>query len=258
MLGASLLERSSRGVELTDCGRLLLARARAIFDEIRQGVKDIERRSDPASGEVRIGTTEPLTVVLSKSITRLSLKYPKISYHVTVGDTTTQVRLLRERALDVVITRWTESDDADDLSVELLYRAALAVMADRRHPLTRRRGLELADLYQEQWTLSPPDSFLGRIVVDAFRRKKLEIPPAVVITLSVLMRLNLLASGRFLSVLPATMLDHRSTRDWLRALDVDLKESIGPVALITLRRRAASGALALFQQSCREVCKTIS
>ncbi len=206
------------------------------------GASLLERTS---RGEVRIGTTEPLTVVLSESITQLSRQYPKISYDVTVGDTTSQVRLLRERAIDVVITRWSESDWADDLSVEVLYRSALAVMADRCHPLIQRKRLQLADLFDEQWTLSPPDSFLGRIVVDAS-------------TLSILMRLNLLASGRFLSVLPTTMLDHRSTRDWLRALDVDLKESMDPVAAITLKKRTAGGALALFQQACREVCKTIS
>src|SRR4051794_19063112 len=59
MFGASLLDRSSRGVELTPCGRLLLDRARIIFDEVRQGASDIEHISDPARGEVRIGTTEP-------------------------------------------------------------------------------------------------------------------------------------------------------------------------------------------------------
>src|SRR5690349_9866710 len=55
-VGAALLDRSSRGVELTECGRLLLGRARNIFDEVRQGVEDIAAVSDPTQGEIRIGT----------------------------------------------------------------------------------------------------------------------------------------------------------------------------------------------------------
>src|SRR3954471_24198516 len=60
-LGAPLLDRSSRGVELTECGRLLVERGRVIFDEVRQGVLDIEHLSDATRGEVRIGTSEPVT-----------------------------------------------------------------------------------------------------------------------------------------------------------------------------------------------------
>jgi len=56
-LGVRLLERNRRGVELTESGRAILNRSHAAFDELRQGVKDIEFLADPTSGEVRIGTS---------------------------------------------------------------------------------------------------------------------------------------------------------------------------------------------------------
>lgn len=77
-LGTRLLERSSVGVELTAAGRMLVDRARLIFDEVRQGVKDIEYLSDPARGEVRIGITEPNTSFLSQTIARMTRLYPNI------------------------------------------------------------------------------------------------------------------------------------------------------------------------------------
>src|SRR5258706_7276600 len=79
-LGPALLDRSSRGVELTDCGHLLIERARVVFDEVRQGVSDIESMSDPTRGEIRLGTTEPLNVVASEIVSLLSRKYPPITY----------------------------------------------------------------------------------------------------------------------------------------------------------------------------------
>ena len=54
-LGAPLLDRSARGVELTEHGRVLVDRTRVIFDEIQQGIKEIEHLADPTRGEVRIG-----------------------------------------------------------------------------------------------------------------------------------------------------------------------------------------------------------
>src|SRR5262245_55093087 len=59
-LGVRLLERNRQGIELTEYGRAMLDRGHAVFDELRQGVKDIEFLSDPTAGELRIGTTPPL------------------------------------------------------------------------------------------------------------------------------------------------------------------------------------------------------
>ena len=139
-LGAPLLDRSARGVELTDCGRALVDRGRVIFDELHQGVKDIQHLSDPTRGDIRIGTTEPITGFVSDVISRMSRTHPRMTYQVAVSDTTTLVRDLRERALDIVVTRWMPGASADDLVAELLFEAPLAVMADRRHPLVGQKN----------------------------------------------------------------------------------------------------------------------
>src|SRR5215813_7806448 len=46
-LSVRLLDRSPRGVQPTDYGRALIKRGIAVFDELRQGIKDIEFLSDP-------------------------------------------------------------------------------------------------------------------------------------------------------------------------------------------------------------------
>src|SRR5215468_1086848 len=135
-LGAQLLDRNSRGVELTEIGRVWLERGRVILDEVRQGMIDAEHLSDPTKGKVRIGTTEPATVVVSEIINTLSRRHPRITFQVLVSDTTSLMHELRERKLDVLIARWIPTPDADDFKVEVLYKGPLTVMADHRHPLT--------------------------------------------------------------------------------------------------------------------------
>jgi DNA-binding transcriptional LysR family regulator len=256
-LGAPLLERSSTGVELTPSGSLLIDRVRVIFDEVRQGVKDIEHASDPTRGEVRIGATEPLTVILAEIINRMARQYPNITHHVTISDTTSLMRELRERNLDIVVTRWNMRNASDDLAAEVLYDNPLGVMAHRRHPLVREKKLELKDLMNERWTLSPRDSFLGRMVDDVFRRRKLEYPRATVTSISIYMRLTLLASGQYLTMLPISMLRHPADKAWLRTLAVRLDDSSGDIAAITMRKRRARGAVELFQRASREVAASL-
>lgn len=252
-LGAQLVERSSRGVVLTDAGRILVARGRVIFDEVEQGLAEIQALSDPARGLVRIGTTEPMASVVAETVARLDAPYPALRFHVAISDTDTLIDALRRRELDVVLTRWVAPLVTDELEGEVLFRTPLAVLCAKGHPLLRRRGVALADLMDERWTLSPPDTFLGRLVGAAFRHRGLPLPPAAVTSISIYLRLNLLASGRFLTVLPTTMLAHPTNGAWLRRLDIDLAESAGPIAAITLRRRRPSGALRLWLEAARAV-----
>src|SRR5262249_40519949 len=53
-LGVRLLDRSPLGIEPTHYGRAIIKRGLAVFDELRQGVKDIEFLTDPTARELRI------------------------------------------------------------------------------------------------------------------------------------------------------------------------------------------------------------
>jgi DNA-binding transcriptional LysR family regulator len=159
-LGVPLLDRTSRGVEPTSYGRILLKRGVAIFDELRQGIKEIEFLADPAAGEVRIGTTEPMAAIASAVIDRLSRQYPRLVFHVVAADTMMLFRHLRDRDIELAITRMVRPAAEEDLDAEILFRDPLVVVAGRDGPRPRRRNVRLADLMDERWILGPPDSFL--------------------------------------------------------------------------------------------------
>ena len=58
-IGVRLLDRHRQGVEPTEYGRALLDGGVAVFDDLRQAVKNIEFLADPTAGEVRIGSIIP-------------------------------------------------------------------------------------------------------------------------------------------------------------------------------------------------------
>src|SRR5258708_6868964 len=63
-LRVRLLDRSPQGVEPTIYAQALLKRGDVVFDELKQGIKDIEFLSDPTAGEVRIACPEILSAWL--------------------------------------------------------------------------------------------------------------------------------------------------------------------------------------------------
>ena len=85
-LGVPLFDRSSRGFKCGYMVSALLKRGVAVFDELKQGVRDIAYLSNPGTGELRIGSSSSLSegIVLAV-VNQLSRKYPRVVFHVVPG-----------------------------------------------------------------------------------------------------------------------------------------------------------------------------
>ena len=82
-LGVRLFDRHTQGIEPTIFGDALLKRSDAVFDELKQSIRDIEFLADPTVGEVRIGCTESIwTTIFPEIILRFSQQYPRVTVHV--------------------------------------------------------------------------------------------------------------------------------------------------------------------------------
>src|SRR3954467_2531077 len=76
-IGVRLLDRSPRGVEPTRYGHALLKRTLVVFDELKQGIKDIEYLSDPTLGEVRIACTTATMGFIPQVVQCFAQQYPR-------------------------------------------------------------------------------------------------------------------------------------------------------------------------------------
>jgi DNA-binding transcriptional LysR family regulator len=256
--GVRLFERSPRGIEPTPYGRALIRRSAAVFDELTQGMKDIEFLSDPTVGEIRIGCTPPLAAgLVTEVIARLSRDYPRITFAHVENDPIPLIRELDQRNVDLVLTRMPEGHTAEHMDVEIFYRDSLVVVAGLQNPWLRRRKVRLADLVDEAWVLLPTGTFIRSAVEEAFAAEGLAPPRRTVVTTSPGMRNSLLATGLFLSTLPATALKFPAGYPAIKALHVELPTTHRPVGLITLRNRSLSPVTQLFVNRTREVVQTI-
>jgi DNA-binding transcriptional LysR family regulator len=257
-LRVRLLDRSSRGIEPTVYAHALLKRGHVVFDELRQGLRDIEFLADPTRGEVRIASGEMLAAgLLPAVIDRLSRRYPQIVVRVVQANTgTMEFRELRERTVDLVLARMTGSFVEDDLDIEILFDDPHFVVVGARSRWARRRKVALAELVNEPW-IFPTNPIVIALITEAFKAHGLEVPEERVSASSILLRNHLLASGRFLTVLPDSVLRYNAKHWSLKALPVDLGVKPRAITIITLKNRTVSPVIQLFVEHVRAAAKTM-
>jgi DNA-binding transcriptional LysR family regulator len=263
-IGVRLLDRNSRGVEPTLYGRTLLRSGKLAFDDLRQGIREIEYLADPEAGDIRIGCPESISAgLLPPVIEQLSRRYPRMVFRITqVNTLSTQLEFpeLRERKLDIVMVRLVkpmgEFEFEEDLNVEQLYDDELLVVVGRESKWARRCVIELAQLANVPWIL-PPDSWNSLILQEAFAAIGCEMPHVGVESFSVALRYQLLATGRFVSALPGSILSLNAKPNLLKILPIELPSRPWPVVLVTLKNRTLTPALELFVKYARAIISSM-
>ena len=260
-LGLRLFDRGRGGVEPTLYGRALVKRGVAIFDELTQGLQELEFLADPSVGELCVGSSESVAAgLLPAVIDRFSRQHPGI--RLTVVQTvlgTTHYRELRERGIDLLLGWIPTPLDEEDLTVEHLFGDPRLVVAGRQSRWAGRTGVDLADLADESWVLPPPETFPGSAVADLFRESGLRMPRVPVATLSIHLCCRLAATGRFVALLPGSILRFSGNDLGLTRVPVKLpRASAVSVAMVTLKDRTQSPAADIFIACVRDVAKSMA
>ena len=261
-LGVRLFDRGRKGVELTIYGAALLRRTRAAFDELRQGVQEIEVLTDSTAGELRIGCPESIATALVPSIVREFIrKYPRVTINMSNFTTPTlDLPQLHDRTLDLVIARSPITRTVDpaykELQMECLFDDDLVVAAGVQSRWKNRRKVDLADLMDDPWILTPPGAAIYNYMIQVFHERGLAPPFIAFGTQSVGLRGDLLATGDYIAPIPRSIFNLYAKRSALKMLLVDLPVRPWPIALVTLKNRMLSPVVERFIECARSTAKS--
>jgi DNA-binding transcriptional LysR family regulator len=259
MVGVRLLDRHRQGIEPTEYGRALLSGGATVFDELRQAVKNIEFLADPATGEVRIGSNPLLAASFTSAVVdRLSQRYPRMRFQLVTGYVDALYRQLSERNVDLLIALKLGPIADERLDFELLFDDACVVVAGTQSPWARRRSIQLAELVSEAWVLSPPGSGISSIAMKAFAASGLDYPRLTIVTDSLPARMSLLATGRYLTIFPASAVRLPAQRPDLKVLPVEVPMAPVPNGIVTMKNRTLNPVGRLFIDTAREVAKLLT
>jgi len=260
-LSLRLFDRSPQGVETTMYGRALLKWSVAVFDDLRQGLKELEYLTDPSAGELRIGSNEPMAAgFVSTVITRLLRQHPRLVFHVVPADAFTLVnRELRERSVELVVAPTAGLKTEAEMNVEILFDDRRVVMAGAGSKWVRRRKIALEDLINEPWVLPPLDSIPGMEIAELFRASGLEPPRAQVVSWSIPLHHRMLATEQFITILPLSMLRLGKHLPF-KILPVELPTNVRlrPTGIVTLKNRMLGPVAQLFIDCARQTAKALS
>ena len=260
MLGVRLLDRSPRGVEPTIYADAILKRSVAVFDELKQCVKDVESLADPTKGELRIGCPDSIiATVLPQFIEHFSRRYPRVVVHVhDVPSPAIRDPGLRDRKYDLIFARLglPVSDDrtTDDLNLEYLFDDPLVIAAGLRNRWARRRTIDLAELKDEPWVLAQADTWQFIGVAEAFRARGLDMPRVSLFGFSLHLVNHFVANGSFLTAYAGSV----ARAIAVKVLPVKLPNRPWPVAIVTLKSRTLSPVVERFIKCAREVAKSMA
>jgi len=256
-IGVRLFDRTSIGVDPTIYARALLKRGVAAFDELQQGLRDIEFLLNPSVGEVRIGSPDSIiAAILPRMIGEFCREFPGIALHFDQMPTPTlQLPDLLERRLDAVIAWISISEEhyGDDVAVEVLFEDEVIIAAGKHNRWAGRRRVNLQDLADEPWVGTPPTTLTTILLHQAFRLLNLPPPKLEVTTFSVELRHHLLTTAGFITAMPKSL---QRLYPLLKALPVNLPEQKFPVAIVTVKNRTLSPVAELFLDRLRKFIKS--
>lgn len=170
-LNTRLLERTTRRVDLTPAGELLLERARSLLAEVDQLAHDVELVGQGASGVVRIGVVGSATYrLLPRIVENARRRMPGLKLHVTGEMLTPDLeRALEDNRVDVAVLRPPVHSTA--IETRLLEQDELVVALPEEHELASRGTLRLEDLRDEPFVGYPRGSAVSGITLEATGRR---------------------------------------------------------------------------------------
>ncbi len=163
-----------------------------------------------------------------------------------------EFRELYDGNVDLVINRIPANFSHEDLKIEPLIDDQHFVVVGAQSRWARRRKVSLRDLANEKW-IFPPNPVVKAVVQQAFESEGLSMPSASVAADSVLVRVHLIATGRFVSVLPASVLRSAVAQMSFKVLPIKLNVKAPPIVSIRLKNRTVSPVTELFMEHLRAV-----
>jgi DNA-binding transcriptional LysR family regulator len=164
-LGATLLHRTTRSVELAPAGEVLLVRAREILAAADAATEDTRRAARGEFGRLAVGFTGSATYALLPQLAaalRRALRGVVLDLR---GEllTPAQVVGLREGTLDLGLLRPPVRER--ELAVEVVGREPLVAVLPEAHPLAAAHAVPLEELSGEPFVVYP--SHFRSVVHDA-------------------------------------------------------------------------------------------
>lgn len=201
-VGAQLMIRSARGIELTAAGRVFLDHARLVLAQVETAREAARRAAEPTKPSFALGfLTGQEMDWLPEAMRILHDELPNMQVTVSSQYSPDLADALMRGRLDVAFMR--PEAETPDLAYRLVTKEPLVVVLPSDHRLASRQAIDPRDVVGETFiTVSNTAPALRVIIDDYLRRSNLGINPDHEVD-NLAMAMSLIASTRGVAFLPA-------------------------------------------------------
>jgi LysR family hca operon transcriptional activator len=201
-VGAELLTRTARGIELTPAGRAFLDHARLVLSQVEVAAEAARRVAHPRKPCFAMGflTGHELTW-MPEAIKILRDELPSIDVMISSQYSPLLAGALIKGTVDAAFLR--RERGMPELAFRLLVKEPLMVILPRDHRLAARKAISPQDLAGETFVTVSSTAPVLRVVIDNYlKRSGMNIAPAHEAD-HLAMGMSLIASTRGVGLLPA-------------------------------------------------------
>ncbi len=230
-IGAPLFHRDTRGISLTQCGKLLVPIARNILADVRNFQLQLDELTGIHRGRVIVGAGfTSAGYLLSPLVRRIALKRPQLQITIVDGTAKELVPKLLAGELDLAICILNTSDKDPHLVQKSILEERVTIIVGRNHPLSGHSKVTLSETLKYPWlSWGMPQLHPG--ISEMLQKAGLQQPVPKLITTSILFGLTLLQDGDYVSSFSENLVQRELNSGTLVSVEID-NES-GPLPSIT-------------------------
>jgi DNA-binding transcriptional LysR family regulator len=172
-LKEKLIDRSGKGLLLTDAGRTVLEYARR-FQSLQQELENsLAELRDNSAGRLTIGANESTSLYLLRHIERYRELYPKVKVQVRRSLSSRIPNELLDGNLELGVISYDPGDER--LKSKVIYTDALAFVVSPKHRLAHRKTVSITELGSENFVAHNVVSPYREVVVREFQAHKVPL-----------------------------------------------------------------------------------
>jgi DNA-binding transcriptional LysR family regulator len=243
-LGVEVFHRTSRRVELTREGEVILGYAQRVLREVDGLRSELEEITGLLSGQLRIGGVYPTGPYdLFAMLADFRSAHPGVAVHMVEATQEDTLAALRSDALDCAFIAHDPDALGDEFEASLLWKDELVVALPAGHPLTAAETITFEQLAREDLIAFRENSAIRRRLERKMAQRSLEPRNAFICTEMAAVR-ALASRGLGVSVMPRSVAEHPGPPIELRPFAPE--RLTWPVALIWRAGRRQSPASQAF------------
>ncbi|MCZ6887029.1 MAG: LysR family transcriptional regulator, partial [Gammaproteobacteria bacterium] len=167
-VGVKLFDRVSRRVHLTDAGRVLLPRARALLLNVEDTRRLLQNTHNAVEGQMRMATSHHVGLHHLAPVLRVfARRFAGVKLDIRFEDSEAALDMVRRAETELAVVT-LDPQGPSGLHYRTLWDDPLVFVVADTHPLAGRDAVTLTELSTSPSILPGLATFTGRIVRDRF------------------------------------------------------------------------------------------